>query len=212
MNRKAKAAEFLEVGYNITVTGRHVQITDAMKDYAMEKVAKIERFSHRIIDVIVTMDIQKLDHRVDIVLKVDHTKIKSTAITPDMYASIDKAVDKIQTQLRRYKTKLQDHQAKGRAVVDMSVNVVRHAREDELVELNDEIENETRRRLVDKYQPHVIESREVHALKTLSDGEAIMKMELSGDVFLIFRSEEDRKLKVIYRRDDGNYGIISPEL
>lgn len=211
MSRKSRAAEFLEEAYNITITGRNVVITDAMKDYAIEKVSKIEKFSNRIIDVVVTMDVKKLEHRVDMVLKVDHIKIKSTAISDNMYTSIDKAVHKIETQLLRYKDKLQEHQTKGVSAIDMKVNVLRSATEEELLDLNDEIEEENRHRLLDKYAPHTIVNKETRPLKTLSDGEAIMKMDLSNDAFLIYRSEESKRLRVIYRRNDGDYAVIEPE-
>lgn len=211
MSRKSKAAEFLEDVYNISITGRNVVITDAMKDYAIEKISKIERFSNRIIDVVVTMDVNKLDHRVDIVLKVDHIKIKSHAVSDNMYASIDKAVHKIETQLLRYKDKLQEHQSKGVAAIDMKVNVLKSATDQELLEVNDEIEEENRHRVLDKYAPHKIVRKETRPLKILTDGEAIMKMDLSNDTFLIYRSEETMKLRVIYRRKDGNFGVIEPE-
>ncbi len=211
MNRKTKALQFANEEYNIAVTGRHVEITDSMKDYAIEKVSKIERFSQRIIDVIVTMDIQKLEHRVDIVLRVDHTKIKASASSDDMYASIDKAVDKLSEQLRRYKSKLNDHHAKGGKVVEMNVNVFKAPRAEELLDVNEDIEEENRRRLEAAYHPHQIVAKETRPLKTLTNDEALMKMELSRDVFLVFRSEEDRKLKVMYRRTDGDYGVIEPE-
>lgn len=211
MSRKSKAIEFMEEVYNITVTGRNVMVTDAMKDYALEKVSKIERFSNRIIDVVVTMDVIRFEHRVDIVMKVEHLKIKSHAVTDDMYASIDKAVDKLEAQLLRYKGKILDHHLGRGQGVDMDVNVLKAIGEDESVEINDDIEHETRERLLDKYSPHKIVAKEVHHMKALTDGEAIMKMELSGDTFLIYRSEEDRKIKVIYRRNDGHYGVITPE-
>ena len=211
MSRKSKAAEFLEEVYNISVTGRNVAVTDAMKDYVTEKISKIERFSDRIIDAVVTMDIQKYEHRVDIVLKVNHLKIKSHAISDNMYTSIDKAVHKLEAQLLRYKGKLKDHQNKGNNAVDMQVNVLRSASDEELGEVNDEIENETRHRLLDKYIPHKIVSRSKRPLKTLTDGEAIMKLDLSGDPFLIYRSEESRKLRVMYCRDNGDFAVIQPE-
>jgi len=210
MSHKSKAAEFVGEGYKIHVTGRNVLVTDSMKTYAIEKVSKIERFSTRIIDVVVTMDIQKLEHRVDIVLKVDHIKIKSQALSNDMYASIDKAVEKIERQLRRYKTKLQEHQNKRLSITDMNVNVMRLPREIEVEDVNDEIEEENRRQLISEYRPHEIVSQETRPLKMLTEEEAIMKMELSEDAFLIFIAEVDQKLKVIYRRKDGDYGIIEP--
>lgn len=212
MSRKSKAAEFLQEGYSITVTGRNVMVTDSMKDYALEKILKIERFSSRIIDVNVTMDIQKLEHRVDITLKVNHIKIKSQAATDDMYASIDKAVDKIEAQLRRYKTKLQDHQAARLSAVDMEVNVLRTSPDDEILDMLDDFEAENRQRLLDKYHPHRIVNKETRGLKVLTDGEAMMKMELSGDAFLIYQGEDSQSLKVIYRRKDGDFGVIEPKL
>lgn len=210
MNRKAKALEFTNEGYNIKITGRHVEVTDSMKDYALEKVAKIERFSHRIIDVNVIMDIQKLEHRVEIILKVDHIKITSQAVSSDMYASIDKAVAKIEAQLRRYKAKIQDHHAKGRAIINMNVDVIQAPTfEDDGEEAPEEGLVQTE----DTYRPHPIIKKETLPLKILTYEEAIMKMELSNDAFLIFKHEEDenQKLKVIYRRHDGNYGIIEPQ-
>lgn len=210
MNRKALAAKFQDDVYDITVTGRHVSVTDAMKDYAIDKIVKIERFNTRLIDVSIVMDIQKLEHRTDIILKVDHIFIKASATSENMYTSIDKAIDKIETQLRRYKDRINDHQKKASTVVDMNVNIVEVPNE-VLKELNDDIESESSIRLIDGYTPHKIISRETRPLKTLNANEAVMKMELSGDFFLIFRGEEDQKLKVIYRRNDGNFGIIEPE-
>jgi putative sigma-54 modulation protein len=209
MNRKAKALEFADTGYNIQITGRHVEITDAMKAYAMEKISKIERFMNRIIDVNVIMDIQRTEHRVEIILKAGNFKIRSQASTTDMYASIDKAVDKIEAQILRYKSKIQDHHAKGHADLNMTVNVFSRPPEveEDLEEINNEIvESQT----VDRFKPHQIVKQESLPLKILTCDEAIMKMELSGDPFLIFKDEADFKLKVIYRRKDDNYGIIEP--
>lgn len=211
MSRKSKAAEFVEEAYNINVIGRHIVVTDAMKDYAIEKISKIEKFSSRIIDVLVTMEVQKFEQVVDIVLKVNNLKIKSQAVSDDMYISIDKAVQKLETQLLKYKDKLQDHQSKGVSAIDMQVNVLRSASENEMLELNDEIESETRNRLMDKYNPHKIVSQKTIQLKTLTDGEAIMKLDLSKDSFIVYRCEDSRKIKILYRRkEDGDFGLIQP--
>lgn len=207
---KSKFKQSLQ-GYEISVTGRHILVTDAMKNHAIDKVSKIERFSDRIIDASVTMDIQKLDHKVDIVLKVDHITIKASASSESMYQSVDKAVHKIQSQLLKYKNKLKAHQAKGVSVVDMHVNVYGREKERELEETNDEISQENLRLAELQYQPHQIVKTETKPMKLLSYDEAIMKMELSGDAFMIFRSEEDNKVKVIYRREDEDFGIIEVE-
>lgn len=211
MSRKTKAAEFVREGYNVTVTGRHVLITDSMKDYALEKLTKIERFTDRVIDVAITMDIQKIDHRVDILIKVGHLTIKSQADTDNMYASIDKAVDKIQAQLRKYKQRLQDHQAHSHEEVEMMVNVLQSPEEEDLSIINDEIEAETYRRNHDQYRTPKVRKQETRPLKTISNSEAIMKLDLSGDKFLVFRDEGTRKICVMYRRTDGDFGVIQTE-
>lgn len=201
MNRKAKALEFIDSDYNVTITGRHLEVTDSMKEYAMEKIAKIERFMDRLIDINIIMDIQKLDHIVEIIMKAGNLKVTSQATSSDMYASLDKAFARLSAQLRRYKSKLQDHHAKGHAILNMMVDVFQKPDEEFL---DDE----------DHYQPpknipHITQ-KETLPLKTLTVDEAIMKMELSNDHFMLFKNEEDHKLKVIYRREDGNYGIIEP--
>ena len=94
-------------------------------------------------------------------------------------------------------------------MVDVNVNVIRPS-QDELSEINDEIEAANQDAVMKDYN-HEIVTRETRPLKTLTTEEAVMKIELSGDQFLIFRSEEDNKLKVIYRRNDKNLGIIEPE-
>ncbi|NGX58838.1 MAG: Ribosome-associated factor Y [Chlamydiae bacterium] len=209
MKGKAKAVEFENEEYSIHVVGRNVAVTEAMKNYSMEKVFNLERFSNRIIDVTITMDIQKLEHRCDIDIRVNHVKIRSHGVALDMYAAIDDAIEKVSSQIRRYKKRLTEHHAKGIAMVDMNVNVVERYK-DELAEINDEIEGETQRRLLEDYCHHVV-STETCPLKTLNMEEAIMRLDLSGDLFLIYRCEEDNHLKVIYRRKDGNFGIIEPE-
>ncbi len=205
LTRKQRIAEFGQ-GYNIVVTGRHLHVTDAMKAYAEEKLAKLERIGDRILDIALTMDIQKLEHRVDIVMKYGHTLIKSHAATTDMYASIDLAIHKLESQLRKYKRRLKEHHAKEHPIDEMSVTVYSPIIDEE--EVNEGIDGENARGYQALLQPHEIVKVEPQQLKILTDDEAIMKMELSGTSAMVYRHEETRKLKVIYRRDDGNYGVI----
>ena len=208
MTKPVKVVELPDQGYTITVKGRHVLVTDPMKEYAIEKLSKVERFSDQIIEATVTMDIQKLVHKVTVVLKVGHTKVMVQASTEDMYASIDKAIDRLKAKLLKYKTRLKDHQAKGIKAVEMDVLVLNASALDDV---NDAIEEETARKLEKESKPHEIVSTEKRPLKILTAEEAVMKMDLSNDTFRVYRSEEDQKLKIIYRRSDGNYAVIVPE-
>lgn len=211
MSRKSKAAEFIDQEYSLNIIGRNVLVTDAMKQYALDKLAKIEKFDMHIIDIAITMDIRKTDHCVDIKLVLDRILIKSHAVTEDMYGSIEQAFDKLQSQLRRYHDRIRSHQAKNISTIDMNVNVLRTPADQEIADLNGEIEYANNEDLYKALQPHEIVHKEKMALKTLTQAEALMKLELSGDVFLIYRGEEDRKLRLIYRRKDRNYGVVEVE-
>lgn len=165
MSRKSKAAEFVGEEYSLTINGRNVLVTDAMKNYVMEKLSKLDKYETRIIDIAVTMDVQKFQHQCDIIVKLNQIKIKSSAISEDMYISIDRAVDKVQTQLRKYKQRIQDHHARPLEVIDMTVNVVRPAVEGALAEINDDIEAENLRKIDEDYRPHQIVKQEKGLLK-----------------------------------------------
>ena len=207
MDQQSDSLEEIK-GYRIKIAGRHVQVTEGMKQHAIAKIEKIERFTDRIIDVTVTMDIQKLEQRADIVLRCGHMVIRASASSLDMYQSIDKAVQKIQRRLGKFKSRLQDHQASNLSMIDMRVNVLQRHDQEDLEVFNDEIEEETAKKLEKEYEPHSVVSTETIPMKTLTQDEAIMKMELSEDRFMVYRSEEDQMVRVIYRRQDGNYGII----
>lgn len=196
------------LGYRIDVVGRNVQVTEPIRAYIWDKFSKVERFHNHIMHAHVTLEIQKLEHVCTIVLKIDHTQVKCQANSTDMYASIDRTVDRLHNLLARYKSRIQDYHKKKLSAIDMQVNVL-HRPYNEVEEINAEIEAENAKK--NEYVPPKVIGVETKPLKMLTVDEAVMKMDLSGDHFLIFRAEEDQKLKVLYRRKDGNYGLIQPE-
>jgi putative sigma-54 modulation protein len=198
------------LGYNIEILGRNIEVTETMRIYIWNKISKIERFQNHIMYVHITLELQKLEHFCTIVLKFNHFKIKVQSSSTDMYVSIDEAIHKLQAIISRYKSRIQDHHKKALSVVDMEVNVLRRPYDD-LAEINAEIEAENTKADIALYSPPKIIGKESKPLKILTLEEAVMKMELSGDQFLVFKGEEDHKLKVLYRRKDGNYGLILPQ-
>ncbi|HSX37479.1 MAG TPA: ribosome-associated translation inhibitor RaiA [Chlamydiales bacterium] len=202
-----KADKFANEGYTIYIVGKHIQVTEAIRNYVWEKLARIEKIADHIIDITVTLDTQKLEHTCSILMNFIHFHIKIGASTDNIYSAIDKAADRVVKLVRRYKTKLQSHRAKDIATVDIHVNVIQPLHDD-LKEINDEITSENAREAADRYKLHEVVAKETMPLKTLTQDEAVMKMEITDDPFLIYRSEEDQKLKVIYRREDHNYGLV----
>ncbi|PCI92871.1 ribosomal subunit interface protein [Candidatus Aerophobetes bacterium] len=193
---------------HVTVVGKNVEITGPLKDYVMEKVKKIEMLNNLIIEIVVRLDVQKIDHSVDIIMKFSHFKVKVHAITHDMYATIDKAFDRLKAKLRKWKGRIQDHHNKGISAIDLKVNVLEKV-VTELEEINDQIEEQTYEEVESQLKPPVLHKQKTRVLKTLSLNEAVMKMELSNDNFIVFKCEEDLHLKVLYRRRDDSYGVIS---
>ncbi len=193
-------------GMKLSIFGKSVLVTDAMKNYALEKIAKLERLNSHILDIHVTLDVQKIEHHASIVVHFSHFNAKVEAVTMDMYASIDKAFDKLQAALRKWKGKIQDHHKKKISKTEMEVNILERF-EDDIPEFNEEISNFQKR----EFEMPKIIARETKPLKMLTITEAMMKLELSADEFLLFRGEEDAKLRLMYRRNDGNYGLIKAE-
>ncbi len=193
--------------YNLSIVGKHLQITDAIRHYVVEKLPKIEKIADHIIDVTVTLDAQKLEHSCSIHMNFNHFHIKVSASTENLYSAIDKASDRALTLIRKYKSKLQSHRFKDRTTVDIHVNVIQPLKDD-LKAINDEIEAESAVRAQEVIKMHEVVAKETMPLKTLTHDEAVMKMEISDDPFLIFRAEEDQKIKVIYRREDKNYSLV----
>lgn len=195
----------------VIITGRHVQITDAMKAYVLEKLAKLDHLSDRIIEIQVTMETGRGEHKVTIQLKVNNFMIKSHAVTNDMYASIDEAVHRLERQLVTYKQRLHDYRHRPVQERELDVQIVRAPREEDLDVVNEDIEEENFHRIEESLRPHAIIRTEKRPLKLLTRAEAIMKMELSHDEFLVYREESKRQLEILYRLEDGEYGIIQLE-
>ena len=201
--------KFDQQKYTINIIGKHIEITKPIRDYVDAKISRIEALSTHIIDVRVNLDVQKLNHTVDIIMKFSHFKVHVHAITENLYTSIDKAFERLYAKLRKWKSRIQDHHAKGVSVTEMEISVLEHAQH-EIEEINQEIIDANNRSLKENYAlPKVIKKKK-RALKNLTVDEAVMKMELSNDHFMIYLSEEEQALKVIYRRRDGSYGIVSP--
>jgi putative sigma-54 modulation protein len=207
MTQKTK---FDAEGYNVSIKGKNLQLTDAIKNYVLEKVSKIDRFANHIIDVAVTLDVQKLTHSVSIVMKFLHFKIQVHSATEDLYSSVDKATEKLLRLISKYKNKLQHHRIdKALTESDMTVSILQET--DETDEVNDLIEEETLREEEEKYKIHKVVAKKTLPLKEMVQDEAVMKMELSGDTFLLYKCEENQKIRLIYRRKDGEYGVIEVE-
>ncbi len=187
------------VNLPITVTGRHVSVTEPMRDYAEKKVAGLHLDYPKIIEAKVLLNVEQERHIAEIILFcANHIVIEAHSTTADMYASIDETISKIARRMRKHKTRmLKSHRPKKRA------KEMRHIAEAIFTpEIPDEPAEE-------EHEP-VIVHKENYKIKHLFSDEAIMDMEMNERPFILFHDAKTDKLSIIYRREDGDYGMVAP--
>ncbi len=186
------------VNIPVTVTGRHVSITEAMRDHAMKKIRGLHLDYPRIIEAKVLLDVHKnYQHFAEIVLYcADHITIEADTTTEDMYASIDQTISKIARRMRKYKTRmLKSHRPKRSPLKEIPEAVYAPPIEEEVEAEESEIE------------PLIIH-QEAYRIRPLYTDEAIEDMEATERSFLVFENAKTHRICVVYRRKDGDYGMI----
>jgi len=101
---------------NLNLTGNHLEITPAIRDYVVAKLDRVTRHFDHVIDVNVVMSVAKLRHKVEVNLHTRGKDIHVEAVEPDMYAAIDALVDKLDRQVLKHKEKLALHRHDGAAI------------------------------------------------------------------------------------------------
>lgn len=179
----------------VTVTGRHVSITEPIREYAVKKVQGLHLDYPRIIEAKVLLDVHKnYQHFAEVVLYcADHITIEADTTSEDMYASIDQTLSKIARRMRKYKTRmLKSHRPKKRPIRDLPEAVY-----------SSDIPEEHH----DEPEP-VIVHKEAYRIRPLFTDEAIEDMEVTERSFIVFEDAKTHRINVVFRRKDGDYGVI----
>ena len=186
-----------------SVTFRKMDPTDAIKQYAEEKVKKIKRFFPDPINANVVLALERYQHRADVTITLHNGLVlKGQNTSDDMYSSIDLAMTKIEKQVRRYKDKIRSHKPATGPQLPFRVDVIEEEPEP-IAEPDPPVVNEIPPDLMSK----VIRSDE-HTAQPMSVEEAVMQLNLMNNAFLVFTNSANQAINVIYRRNDGNYGLI----
>jgi ribosome hibernation promoting factor len=214
-NRKRPIMQIQNANPPIQVTGRHVSVTEAMKEYCRRRLACLHLDYPKIIEVQMILDVEKYRHSAEVILHCsNHITLEASFEGDDMYASIDQVVDKIARQMRKYKTRLMRHHRPRR-------NGIRHLEEKVLrwewpeggeqtagVEASP-ASAEEEENAPDRFGPRVVHS-EKYPVKPMFIDEAVLQMEMSPKQFLVFLNAKTEKVSVIYRRKTGDFGLIEP--
>ncbi len=180
---------------NIVITGRHFDVTEAMKAHVNEKIPKLDKFLTKLLEAHVILSIEKIRHTAEITVIGKGLKVTSTETTSDMYASIDRAVASLEEQLKKFHDKARAHNAKeSRKIKDFALRSISAIRG----YFKGEKDTATAR---------IVETKSV-AEKPMSVLEAIEELDISSSEFIVFRNSENNRINVIYKRKDGDFGLI----
>lgn len=182
----------------VSVTFRHMDATDALKVFASEKVSKIEKYIHTPTDAHVVLSVEKHVHRAEINVSANGMRVRGEESSSDMYGSIDAAAQKIERQLKRYRNKLSMHKARDGHASKVRLSYIDAGNQQgELGELPSDSPTS------------IVETKEVDAHPMLLE-EAIMQMDLVHSDFIVFINAKTNNVNVLYRRKEGNFGLIEP--
>lgn len=170
----------------INVRSRKNDVTQAMREYAEKRLAKFDKMMGGVDDVTVLHNVAKDTHIVEVTIFVDGIILRSEVMGDDMYACIDLAVEKLERQVRKHKTRLEKR--------------FRKEAQKASIQQIEALPNDQKLVKTKKFDQ-----------KPLTVDEAIMQMELLGHTFFAFLNEETGQINVVYKRKDEDYGLLMPE-
>jgi len=175
---------------NVSYTSRGFELTEQIKKYAREKLKKLESLDE-LIDVTLTLEQARHLYKAELLVHNRNARFNALESTPDVFKSIHAVIEKMQKQIKKHKEKLIGRKrkipAKGKKLVENMVVPEKLA------------------------LPRVIRSRK-QDVKPMSQDEALMQLENRKEMFLIFRDTNSDRINVLFKRKDGNYGLIDSEI
>jgi putative sigma-54 modulation protein len=174
----------------IDLTALNIDVTDDLRNHVEKKLGKIEKYFDRSASAQVVLSSERERQIVEITLPLEGLVVRGQEATSDIYASVNLAVDKIERRIERYRARFQRRKREGRAQARSLAAQTTPA--------------ET------GGEPRLVKVKRFN-IKPMNVDEAIMQMNLLGHDFFVFMSSETEQVNVLYRRKDGDYGLIEPE-
>lgn len=168
-----------------TIVARKMDLTPGMKEYVEKKLTKLDKFFDEDAEAKITMSVEKNRQKIEATIYSHNTIYRVEQITSDMYVTMDKIIDDMERQIRKNKTRLEKRLRKD-AFVDAGVYDVP----------------------IDEEKEFNIIKTKTFTTKPMSNEEAILQMNLLGHSFFVYKNSETEKNNIVYKRKDGNYGII----
>lgn len=171
-------------------TGRHLEVTPALRTHVETHFDKIRHLLNgNNSSAHVILEVERGRHRAEIVLKWRDHVLTATSTVSDMYQALSKTIDKLEKQALRLKNKVIDKHHKAQKAASISA--------------------ETETVSPDAIKPGLVKV-EQYTVKPMTADEATLQIKNGDDQFVVFRDSESERISVVYRRKDGNYGLIQP--
>ena len=176
----------------LKIRGDKIKITKSMKDYIEDKLSKLDKYLEKSNDVSANVMVKVRGHeqKVEITIPLKSFILRSEETQEDFYAAVDKTIDKLERQIRKNKTRLMAKHEK--ASFDFNFESIDIDKKEE------------------KDQKKVVKRKAIE-IKPMSEEEAILQMELLGHEFFMYKDSETMEVAVVYKRKDGNYGVLESE-
>lgn len=172
----------------VTVVAKNIELTNALKEIVEKKIRKLEKYFEGDVSAKATLSVQKSRHTIEVTIPFNGVILRGEESTDDMYKSLDLVGDKLERQIRKQKTRLSRR----------NNGSVRFAEvKDDDVNINDDDGTLVK---VKKF-----------GVKPMNSEEAILQMDLLGHNFFVYQDADSSKVNVVYKRKDGNYGLLEPE-
>ncbi|MGD9368683.1 MAG: ribosome-associated translation inhibitor RaiA [Desulfobacteraceae bacterium] len=171
-----------------SVTFKNLDPSDHIKSYVSEKLNRFDKYLYNPAEANVVLSVEKFRHIAEINIIGDRLNINGKEETEDMYSAIDMTLDKLEKQIKKNKEKVRERRSGKNKSKGMLI--------DETIAVDEDMEKQVIVKNID-YKP-------------MDTDEAVMQMELANGNFLVFTNARSGMVNVIYRRNDGNYGLIQP--
>ena len=177
----------------IIIHGDKIKVTSAMKSYIEDKLGRLDKYLENSDSIRANVIVKVKGHlqTMEITIPLKSFILRSEETQEDFYAAVDKTIDKLERQIRKNKTRLMSRKAKPS--YDFNFDMIELPEEKEVTEESK------------------IVKRKTIEVKPMDEEEAILQMELLGHQFYMYKDADTNKPAVVYKRNDGNYGVIESE-
>ena len=175
---------------NVTVIAKNMELTDALKEIVQKKISKLEKYFTGSVEAKATLSVQKNRHKIEVMIPFNGAILRGEESTSDMYKSLDLVEDKLERQIRKQKTRLSR----------------KHSGSFKFAEIGDSEGKSSE----EEAQGKLVKVKKF-GIKPMNSEEAILQMDLLGHNFFVYQDADSSKVNVVYKRKDGDYGLLEPE-